>query len=324
MPASSTSAGAPEPRLGLVVLTMLLAACVGSPTSTPSTSSASIAASPGPPRTPVPTLAFPTSLPASATLAVDSWAKVVVDRLNIRERAGTDAPSLGLLPTGSAGMIAAGPVEADGYDWYALAAPGLPYASGCATNQDPSILDCPIWFGWVASSDGQGNPWIVPAELECPAAPTTIAQVTGIQPGVRLACFGSRPLDFAGMIDLIPGDGYYPFAWEPRWLADPLDAFGLGVEDPTHSFYSPTTPWPFLPLRFPNGPYAGWERGDLVQIRGHFDDPAATTCHISPPDFPGSVPDPNFLVFSCRERFVVEQVTVTGHYDLPDQDQYSP
>jgi hypothetical protein len=56
-----------------------------------------------------------------------------------------------------------------------------------------------------------------------------------------------------------------------------------------------------------------------VEIRGHFDDSAAGSCRIVPPDFSGQRPEAAFLVLFCREQFVVDQLTVTGHHDLPPQ-----
>lgn len=305
------------PVIGLVGLTMLVAACVGSPTSTPSASSASLAASPGPSRTPVPTLALPTTLPASATLAVDSWAEVVVDRLNIRERAGTDAASLGLLPAGSHGMIAAGPVEADGYDWYALAAPGLPYASGCATNEDPSILDCPIWFGWVASSDDQGNPWVVPAELECPAAPTTIAEMIGIQPGVRLACFSGQTFVLDAYLSPVPGgrgcfsSGYVTPSWldcEIQFLqgtATEQESQGPELAAHLHPSAGMCDFGGRSPATCPYVPFIG----QWIQVDAHLDDAAATTCegHLREGMDPRPI-DPAMVVYGCRVAIVVTAV----------------
>jgi hypothetical protein len=59
------------------------------------------------------------------------------------------------------------------------------------------------------------------------------------------------------------------------------------------------------------------ERGDVLQITGHFDDPAAADCTATTePGFTGPGIDPEFLGLFCRERFVVEQWTVTDHRDL--------
>jgi hypothetical protein len=107
----------------------------------------------------------------------------------------------------------------------------------------------------------------------------------------------------------------YPFSFEPSWLAYPSNCIGLGVDNPDVQGFNPNG----LPLRLPSGTYHDWERGDLVEIRGHFDDSAAGSCRIVPPDFSGQRPEAAFLVLFCREQFVVDQLTVTGHHDLPPQ-----
>jgi len=72
-----------------------------------------------------------------------------------------------------------------------------------------------------------------------------------------------------------------------------------------------------LPLRmreelFANAPV----RGDIVTVRGHFDDPLAATCEATGPDGTAGMIDLRFLVLYCREQFVVEEITVVGHRDL--------
>jgi hypothetical protein len=242
----------------------------------------------------------------------------VVDGLNLRERAGTDAAILGRLPAGSHGVIAAGPVEADGYDWYAMAAPGLPYASGCATNQDPSILDCPIWFGWVASSDGQGNPWVVPEELECPAAPSAIAEVVAIQPGVRLACFSGQTLVLDAYLSPQPGGrgcaagliakvtpGWFGCAIQfLQGTATEFEAQGPELWAHLHPDAGTCDYGGRTPDTCPYVPFIG----QWIEIEGHFDDAAATGCEAHPLEGNTLVLDPARVVYGCREAFVVTSV----------------
>jgi len=288
-------------------------------TAMPSASSSSAAASPGSTGTRVPTAALPTTLPATPTLAVNSWATVVVDRLNLRERAGTDAPSLGLLSAGMTGMIAAGPVQADGYAWYAFAGPGFPYGSGCATNEDPTLLGCPpTWFGWVASSDAAENPWIAPTELDCPAVPTTVAEAAAIQPGVRLACFGERTLVLDAYLSPLGRGGGCgsDSALTPSWLdicslvflqGTATEIEGQGPELPAYAY-------PDLgscsyggrdPESCPFAPYFG----EWVEVRGHFDDSAAGQCERHGLGGFGDIAaDRAWAIYGCRIAFVVTAV----------------
>jgi hypothetical protein len=54
--------------------------------------------------------------------------------------------------------------------------------------------------------------------------------------------------------------------------------------------------------------------GSVVRLVGHFDDPAATTCHVVPStEFEWSQPAVQLL---CREQFVVTEFEVLDHMDL--------
>ena len=261
------------------------------------------------------------SAPATSAFGADSWAEVVVDRLNLRERAGTDAPSLGLLSIGTQGYVAAGPVDADGYRWYALAGPGLSYATGCLAPADPPLLDCPGWFGWVASADAEGNPWLVDVELDCPAAPTTVAEAADIPPGVRLACFSGQLLSLDAYISpqisptrecLMP-EG---FILSPQWLspcekqflqgeATSVEATGPELEahlDPSAGRCE------FGGRSGPDCPYANYI-GHWIVVEGRFDDPAADSCEEVPQAVPsGGYFDPAWLVYECRVTFLVTAI----------------
>src|SRR5688572_31046182 len=89
--------------------------------------------------------------PASASaipdgvIEVDALIRTAVDRLRIREDPGLARPSLGTLAEGEIGYVLAGPVSADGFDWYLVSALGLPYASGCITPISTDPFDCPTW-----------------------------------------------------------------------------------------------------------------------------------------------------------------------------------
>lgn len=258
--------------------------------------------------------------PVEGELAIgpDVWAEVVVDGLNLRMRPGTSQESYGRLPAGSVGLVAGGPVEADGYTWFALAAPNLPYGTGCMAPPDPSILVCPDWFGWVASADESGEPFIVGRTLECPPVPSTLEELLHIQPGVRLACFGGAPLAFDAFVGHHGVGVCEPaFTIAPAWfdfcsfqyLATEFGPDGPGLAAHLHPDVGACDIAQYTPAE--TCPYAGLG-GSVVRVEGRFDDPAAATCEASegPFFFEGTeLPDPAWVVYQCRERFVVTDIS---------------
>ncbi len=59
------------------------------------------------------------------------------------------------------------------------------------------------------------------------------------------------------------------------------------------------------------------KRGDVLRLRGHFDDPAATSCSAETgPGFEGVAVDVSFLLLFCREQFVPDEWEVIDHRQL--------
>jgi hypothetical protein len=278
-----------------------------------------------------PSIASPTpDVPASPTAGSNSFSPVVI-------------PPADMLPPGSVAVVTGdglrvrgGPPGSAEFDQIlallsaddrVLVLPG-PFSYLSAEK----ALDGRGWYGvQVGGRSGEGG-YVAQGDSGLEYLATETAPCPGPEPGLdgllqlsavghavdqtwdRLACYGNATLDLEGMIDLVCNEGgMYPFSWEPAWLASPSSCIGLGQPDPNVQGFNPTQ----VALRFPDGLYAGWARGDLVRIQGHFDDSAANSCRIVPPDFPGQTPDPAFHVLFCREQFVVDKLTVTGHYDLP-------
>jgi hypothetical protein len=264
----------------------------------------------------------PVVLAPAGTLPPGSTAVVTVDGLRVR--GGPPGSNefdqiVAMLSEGDRVLVSPSPFSylppessADGRGWYSVAVGG--------GHQDPAAV-----FGFVAQGETQLE-FLMTETAPCPGLDPTLEQLLQFaeqgdysavdQAWDLLACFGNDSLELEGMIDLIClGDGMYPFAFEPSWLAYPSNCIGLGVDNPDASGFNLSQ----LPLRFPNGVYDGWERGDLVEVRGHFDDSAAASCRIVPPDFSGQRPEAAYLVLFCREQFVVDLLTVTGHHDLPPQ-----
>ncbi len=313
-----------------LLLGVLLAACVGTPstsapvgsspvvpssspvvrpnpTVTPSSPSASPAAPttspsayPTPPSVatvtprPVPT-PEPTPIPPIAArpgpLRVDGFADVLVTDLAIRSKpAATDSKVVGRLTTGDRVFILKGPVEDSGYAWYRVLS-SPEYLTSFSWNWGLERVK----RGWVAAASLEGEPWLAGRELACPRQALDEAVPVRMSALEHLSCFGSQT------ISLTAQRSSYDDLWgqmmrgTPAWLNDPF----LQVEYRT----------PFanqMVVRYAPGVDA--PTGDWARLTGHFDDPASATCR-------GSYDDPETgerrkipveaQVLGCRLRFVV-------------------
>lgn len=310
-----------------MVLALLIAACGGGPAPSgsggvPSASGAALGsglpAGSGIPGASLPAGPPPaaTTHPAAAAIGVDAWVSVQAESLNLRQAPGTGSRSFGFLAPDSVGLVVAGPQQADGYTWYALAAPGLPHASGCVTPNDPTLLACPTWFGWAAVGDASAT-WVVPAELQCPAAPTSVAEYIGIQPGLRLACFRGASLALRAFVAPTIGtrECVVPFDIQPPFL-HPCDRQFLQADEAAGAPGSAELEAALDPDlgacdfggRTPDTcPYAA-HLGQWITVVGHVDDPAAAECRIDLAEPSAEPPDPASVVYTCRTQFVVTEV----------------
>jgi len=279
----------------------------GNPTDTPQPSlTASATASPSEPTA--------SASPAAPTIRVDSLAKSTVDGLTVRATAGTAGTQLGTIDTGQLGFVVAGPVSADGYTWYQLAALGLPPNAGCEPPVRTTPFSCPDWLGWVASGQSGGPAWLAATTLPCAASPMNLealfngpASLGSRTPLERLACYGSTSIRVRGWFPKIPdnaGLGGTCGPASPVWwlvcvgltynglVASESAGFGTGIEvaiDPATGVTMPP-------------------RGQWVEVVGHLDDPAARNCAPSTMRVFGDVR-------TCRTDFVAESVSpVAGPY----------
>jgi hypothetical protein len=310
------------PLAGLVLLAFMISACgAGVPSGSAGASGGPVSSgdpvasglpggSPG-----VPPVGQPAATvhPPAAALGVGVFAAVQAESLNLRSAPGTGAQSLGLLPVNSTALVVAGPQEADGYTWYALAAPGLPYASGC-TGPDP--MTCPTWFGWAAVGDSAGNQWVVPTELQCPDAPTSVESYVAIPEGQRLACFGATPLTLRAYLapQLQGQECVVAHTTQPEWLHICAVQF-LQAEGGTGQAGEPEIAAHLDPAlgtcdyggRGPAGcPYVPFI-GQSIEVVAHHDDPAAQSC-VQTISGGGPQPVPAAAVYGCRLALVVTEI----------------
>ena len=153
-----------------------------------------------------------------------------------------------------------GPVTASGYDWYEVAQ--------LSSRTLPS--------GWVASASRDGEPWIVAGAFDCPPVPTDFRSLAALPVGVGLACFPQVPITVQARLISCACDvdgAWYTPSWfrlndDPELLVEPgvtrvppdmADWFGLNL-DPAGQHPD------VLPV------------GEVVEVTGMFDHPAAATC----------------------------------------------
>jgi hypothetical protein len=238
-------------------------------------------------------------------LRLDSIAEVVSGRLRIRSEPRVADDSIKyepLLPVGAHLMILEGPVVANDYDWYQVAA------------WDPADPEVAYPAGWVSRGDHDGTPWIAAKDDVCPRDTITMADVAGLAPAERVACYGNRELRLRAYV------GGSPEPYEctadpgcavdgPRWLTELggwTAEFDAGTKD------APTGP----PLAVdPSGSVAdsAIPGGAMIQVIGSFDHPAAEQCHALAGAASGPTTD-RAARLQCRARFALKEMITDPAY----------
>lgn len=261
----------------------------GEPTQQPS-----VSASPQASATPAPS-AIPARPPLSYPPLTDtgSRAAVIVDRLEVRDFP-VNSVFVTELDKGTEILLTQGPLASDGMDWYEVFFSWLP--------SDPGNF-ADVTFGWVAA--GRTGQPATSISIEPPRCPDSVtASVVGGMSGLaRLQCLGTGPHEVTGVIH---GCTDYYVNGEPAWLF--TDCLNLLNLDGTPS-------WLYLFFPPPLDP-AGFAEGDVVRVVGHVDDPAALECRETHPDAATAVRQAS-VVLGCRSAFVVSEIEVTGHVELP-------
>jgi hypothetical protein len=203
------------------------------------------------------------------------------------------------------GLVLAGPVDVGGVPWFLLTGMGFSYLGGCLTYSADEPIDCPVWSGWVAGADPSGDRWLEEAPpTDCPEPPLTIEQISEIPWTLRLVCWSGQELTFRAWWPAVPTDAFICAENElaAGWLicanggrnaiqaneADGYVRLYLSI-DPTSGVTMP-------------------ERGQWVEVNGHFDDPAAGSC-AEAANTQGQGPER--AIFSCRIQFVPTSVTAS-------------
>ena len=211
---------------------------------------------------------------------------LATDGLRMRSEPSVDPSSFKyepLLPLGTALLVLDGPVSGSGYEWYDIA----PLASAEAAH------------GWVASGSQEGEAWIAGGDFDCPAAPTNMRSLLDLPPGVGVRCFPNMPITVHAR--LLSCNCDVDGAWfTPEWfsagggnlLVQPeQETLPRDQADRMPFSLDPAADHPSeLPM------------GEVVEVTGVFDHPAASTCTLTEMDGQPT-PDPG-----CRLQFAVTRI----------------
>jgi hypothetical protein len=191
------------------------------------------------------------------------------------------------VPASQRMYVVSGPRTINGTDWYLVQWP-------------PARSHVPV-LGWLPAKVG-ARPEAESVAPACPANPS-LDDLVAMGWGERLLCFGNQSIT---LTRVVAGDeaADIEVQGEPAWLAvdsslrlyDEDGPSGLGGSMPVHL-----------------DPSSGIDvaTGTLLDVTGHFDDPAAMGCSrgFVGDDASSLVPeDSDAQVLRCRENFVVTQV----------------
>jgi hypothetical protein len=151
-------------------------------------------------------------------------------------------------------------------------------------------------------------PTPTPGPSGCVNPPPNLATVVALDPPARLACFGAASLSFTAIVSKAISDCGIGPRVQPGWFCLP----GVFLDAPSPPA---TTDAPALDVYW--NPASGLKpasfiAGASVEITGHFDDPAALTCHVTDVPAGQSPPTSDQVILACRETFIVSVVSGGG------------
>lgn len=283
-PAVGASGEPSPPATASASATELPASASGEPTAVPSPTSLPPTGTPVPSGDQAAEVGLPPGLlpPGSVVIATG-------DGLRIRAEPTTGAGVLATVAAGDALYVldstAAGPVTAQGYDWYQVE-----YADGADVWpwQDVSPATA---RGWVAAGSATER-FVRLAPIACPSEPVTLEMLAfDITPWGRLVCFGGGSIEVQGTYGC-DGCAHPPIAGQYRYYPYVVVALAPDMTPP--------------------------DDRDIIRANLSVDDPAATSCtHVPyPGEQPVPSPEPAAVEVYCRERLVLESFEVVGYDDF--------
>jgi len=269
------------------------------PTATPTAGSSTAPTStPLPP----PVARAPLRLPASI-VDLGRRAIVQVPNLRVRNYVGLNAQIQVQLGLGSELLLRMGPISADGFDWYSVNYQPL---------YDEPRLDQGGGYGWVAAGPaGEPPTFIAIGPARCQQVPITTALIASMTELAAAECLGDISYELHAVVQTCYEGPETPFTYQPAY-------FGFSCY---FIFELGTTAW--LSIHIPPTIVLpdGFARGDVVRVVGHVNDPAAADCRVSSSeaiDAASIAIEQQVFSLMCRSAFVLSELEVTGHVDIPD------
>jgi hypothetical protein len=163
--------------------------------------------------------------------------------------------------------------------------------------------------GWLPEWDPILEAVPDPQPEDCPSPPDEFLEYTVVDAAAMVACYGAAPITFRAYSSACEGcAGGMEGNPEPAWLLDAgANQLWLSPND-TNADYNTTAV--LSPQLIPLDP--AWTQ-TWVEVTGHYDDPAAATCHREP--LPDEIPywyGQQPVIDQCRMTFVVSEVTVVS------------
>lgn len=307
-------------RILVAASLMVLSACAGTTQSvepSPSPSPVTTAS----PRDVASASPNPTATPPAPVVELDTLVRTTVDDLSVRTEPTLTADRLGTARQGARAWVVDGPVAADGYEWFLLAAaPDDPEKrAGCLRDPNGRNVSC-FWFGWAAAKGPTGEAWLERMQVDCPAARDVDAYLS-LTPHERLFCARDEEWQLEVYVPPLEGGrGCLPmWATDPAWMeAACTFTFPQPVE---RELDEDTSLQMFTPPRLnkcgeARGVVCWWNdyKGRWVVVTGHLDDPVARECvpmllpWAESIEDPGPPPNAQQIVHNCRLHFVVSSV----------------
>ena len=224
----------------------------------------------------------PSPSPTAAPIVNRAIAQILTDTTVLRANPNATAAVLAELRAGQRVFIIGEPEEAEDVRWYRV-----------GTLDDTGCDDTCGQIGWVSTPVTEDDPAIEEIDVACRPSPLSAEELAAVPPLEALHCYGRSELAITGVVAYREGGDEGPISFSPSWLANPRPSTFLEGGIGFH-------PLPDASLERP-------EEGDRLRVRGHFEDPAATTCRASAaPDAGGDVtlPQPARVVLDCRATFV--------------------
>lgn len=231
----------------------------------------------------------PSPSPTAAPIANRAVAVVTTDGTVLRANGNDTAVALADLTVGSRLFVIGEPEESGEQRWYRV-----------GTFDNLGCSDACGLIGWVGTPIADTDPVLEDATVGCPSSPMSAEALAAVSALDALHCYGRSEIQVTGIVDLAEGEYDGPYRYSPTWLAHPFTPAVLRGGIAFH-------PVPDASLEVP-------EQNAEIRVRGHFEDPAATSCRVSLAPDAGDVelPQPARVVLDCRATFVWTDYEVIG------------